>query len=91
MGKEWRWRRKGRVVSLTAVLPSPPLLPLPHQAPHSSRTSPQYCISVMESMEGKQQQQPYAAAPSAEEPKSPLPPTQGEGEGGEADSDQGMN
>lgn len=45
----------------------------------------------MRSSEGKQQQQPYAATPSAEESKGPLPPSQGEGEGGEADSDQGMH
>ena len=45
----------------------------------------------MRSSEGKQQQQPYAATPSGEESKSPLSPSQGEGEGGEADSDQGMH
>ena len=59
------------------------------QSPNSVLKSPQYCISVMQSLEGKQQLQPYAAIPSTVESKSPLHPTQGEGEGGEADSDQG--
>ena len=59
------------------------------QSPNSVLESPQYCISVMRSSEGKQQLQPYAAIPSTVESKSPLPPAQGEGEGGEADSDQG--